>query len=158
MMQLYINVGIPGSGKSTIAVPFANQMKLPIVSRDEIRFNFLKNDDNYFKYEKLVFNTFVSMIVKNLKEIGGCLADATHINFASRNKLISAIAQEINVSEFTIHYICFDIPLETCIARNEQRTGWAYVPPATIETMYKSLEFPTIDEFSNVESILRIKE
>lgn len=158
MKYLYINVGIPGSGKTTISSSFAKILGIPVISRDEIRFGFLKENDDYFKYEKLVFQTFVSSIVKALKEGEGCIADATHISYASRNKLVSAIAKEIDLSEFQIQYNYFDIPLETCLARNALREGRECVPPETIEQMHKALEIPTIDEFRNVQSIFRHKE
>jgi predicted kinase len=39
--------------------------------------------------------------------------------------------------------VFFDIPLETCLERNEQRTGRAYVPRSVIRRMYASFEKDT---------------
>jgi predicted kinase len=42
--------------------------------------------------------------------------------------------------------VCFVVPLETCIERNSQRDGMAYVPESVIERMYNSYFLPTSNE------------
>ena len=54
MIDLYIMVGVPGCGKSTW-IENNRDSYSTVISRDEIRFNMLKSDDDYFKYETKVF-------------------------------------------------------------------------------------------------------
>ena len=57
---LFINIGLPGSGKSTFC---ENHMRhFPIISRDRIRFSLLKDKDAYFSNEKEVFGELLFKI------------------------------------------------------------------------------------------------
>ena len=70
-------------------------------------------------------------------------ADATHLNSASRSKLLKRISckpEEINV-------IWVDTPLQIAIERNELRKGTrAYVPPEQVRRMFNSFERPLFYE------------
>ena len=91
MNTLYIVVGVPGCGKSTWcnAKIAANPNWLHI-SRDEVRFSMIKEEDDYFSKEKQVFNEYVRQIAEGL-EYTNVIADATHLNEPSRLKLIRSI-------------------------------------------------------------------
>lgn len=122
------------------------------ISRDKIRFLFLKDEDKYFAKENKVFNEFIKQINDSLLIYDNVFADATHLNFASRNKTIS----RINVPVDEINVVFLDTPLDICIKRNAKRTGRKLVPETVIKNMYKSLSFPKKEE--NIKNVYVVKE
>lgn len=144
---LYISCGIPGSGKST----FLKANKKPseeIISRDEIRFSLLKEGEDYFSHEDEVFNIFVSKITQLINTGTNVYADATHLNPASRKKLTDALL-ETGCQPADVQAILFDVPIDICLKRNENRKGTkTYVPRGVIRRMFNSLSYPV--EFSHV--------
>ena len=154
---LFINVGLPGSGKSTFCKNHMNHF--PIISRDKIRFSLIKENDTYFKKEKEVFELFCAAIAENLQKKRSCVADATHLNYASRAKLINKLTElGCNTNSYQVYFLYYDIPVETCLIRNSQRTGREYVPEHIIRDMMLSLKKPAKNEFDNVFDIMTIKE
>ena len=79
-------------------------------------------------------------------------ADATHLNFASRNKTIS----RINVPVDEINVVFLDTPLNICIERNAKREGRKFVPETVIKNMYRSIKFPEKEE--GIKNVYVIKE
>ena len=154
MSHLYVLCGCPGSGKTTWAHKHLRYDAY--ISRDEIRFNLLRDNDNYFAHEKEVFNAFVKDIVSALKNGGNVVADATHIHHASRAKLLKAIDEQyIN---YDVRFIFFDTCLAVCSQRNAKREGRARVPDAVIYTMFDRITLPTVGEFDNCIGVWIIRE
>ena len=87
--KLYIMCGIPGSGKSTYAKTYLTNTLY--VSRDEIRFKLVKEDEDYFSKENEVFDTFIAKINEGLRQSLDVVADATHLNSKSRLKLLACL-------------------------------------------------------------------
>ena len=109
----------------------------------------IKEEDDYFSKEKQVFNEFVKRICEKLDDayITNVIADATHINEVSRNKLINAICRNRHKDKpLHITMVYFDIPLEVCKFRNNKRSGRMRVPDDVMDKMYHSLEFPRLRE------------
>ena len=154
--KLYISCGIPGSGKSTFLKKYVKKDE-SIVSRDEIRFILLKEGEEYFSHEEDVFNRFVNIIAEFINSGLNVYADATHLNKASRDKLIHAL-KKVGCEPSSIEAIYFDVPLKVCLERNEKRYETkAYVPRGVIRRMFYQLEFPVefsttwvVDENGNV--------
>lgn len=69
-------------------------------------------------------------------------ADATHLNFASRNKTIS----RINVQVDEINVVFLNTPLDICIERNAKREGRKFVPETVIKDMFNRIKVPEKEE------------
>ena len=142
--NLVLLAGIPGSGKSTWLRTHLGDGDA-YVSRDEVRFSIISDDEDYFAHETEVFDKFVAEIEENLNKGLRVFADATHINWASRRKLLERIHDKDNID---IDVYMITASLETCLTRNAQRTGRALVPESTIRRMYKQLTNPATDPFN----------
>ena len=154
---LYLMCGCPASGKSWYADILADKMGIShLISRDEIRFSLLKDNEDYFSHEDEVFNIFTTQIINALNIEGMCIADATHITRASRNKILGVLTKEF--SNLEINIIWMDTSLDTCLKRNAKRTGLAKVPNGIIRRMYVCFEPPTDKEKYKYNFIYQIKE
>ena len=159
MKTLYLMCGVPGSGKTHYAknhlVPHAHYS---YVSRDAIRFDVVEEDEDYFSHEKEVFRLFVGEIVHDLKNpiIDCVVADATHINWASRRKLINAIGKELPLdNQLNIIPVVVQAALTTCLQHNTKREGRAVVPDKVIMDMYSRFQSPSKDPF-NYDGIMYV--
>ena len=153
MKELVLMMGVPGSGKSTYA---RNTIKTGdiYISRDEIRYSMLTEEDDYFAKENDVVRTFIQAIDDALIDTqyeGKVYADATHLSPKSRGQVLNCLKNKEKVS-----VIYLDIPLNLIIARNAQRTGRALVPENVVRRMYNSIQLPTKAE--GIEKIIFIDE
>ena len=145
---LYVMVGLPGSGKTTWAKK--NLKNAVYISRDEIRYSLLKDSEDYFSKETEVYSTFINKIKENLLKGKNVIADATHINRASRRKLINSIR---GVPAY-LEAIWIDVPLERALKQNENRPGRALVPQHAITSMKTRFENPKkIEGFKEIRRI-----
>lgn len=156
MAELILMCGIPGSGKSTFAKSFLTNEDI-YISRDAIRYSIIKPNEEYFSREGDTFNTFVNEINMALtKAKRYVIADATHLNFSSRMKVMSKIKDR----NIIVNCIVLDIPLSTAIERNNKRKGREKVPEEVIKNMYNSFRFPekgeTIDKVIYVDAEMHI--
>lgn len=153
MKELVLMMGVPGSGKSTYA---SNILKYGdiYVSRDEIRYSMLTDEDDYFAKENEVIKTFIQYIDEALIDTqyqGKVYADATHLSPKSRAQVLNQLKNKNKVS-----VIYLDVPLNVVLARNAQREGRALVPENVIRRMYKSIILPTKAE--GIEKLITIDE
>ena len=151
--QLWIMVGVPGSGKNywidTHKDSFNGSVK--IVSRDEIRFSLVKEDEEYFSKEKEVYNNFIKEICEGLCKYDITIANATHLNAGARAKLFKQVSWYINSCDVEVNAMVIKRDLNTCLAQNNQRKGRELVPESAIRNMYSSLTIPAIEEgFDNI--------
>ena len=151
--QIYVLVGVPGSGKSTFAEKHMSEK--PIVSRDEIRFNMIKDEEDYFSHEAEVFSTFINSIINACKSFKCCVVDATHISKASRRKLFCALDEQIK-GRYDTTMVYFNVPLGTCLMRNKLRDGRALVPEQAIYSMHNRLTEPEYYEHESIKEIWKI--
>lgn len=146
MKTVWILVGPPGSGKST----WLKQNRLPqskVISRDEIRFSLVTDKDDYFGQEDEVWRQYVKAAQMAIldKEIKNVYLDATHLNEASRNKILNLLVVP-TLPYFEIKVIYFDVCFAVCCERNAKRTGLANVPVKAIRRMMNTFQIPTFNE------------
>ena len=121
------------------------------VSRDKIRFDKLKEDDDYFAYEDEVFEQFLEEIAWGLEMDKTVFADATHLNKKSRVRVLDKVRKFAD----EIEAVVLDTDLETAFERNDQREGRAWVKHGIIRRMWFSMEMPEKSEGFNKITIIR---
>lgn len=130
----YIMSGIPGCGKSTWSRKFtAEHDNVVQVSRDEIRFSLLADDEDYFAHEDEVIATFYAEINEALAAGHDVIADATHISEKALKQTLNAIKVDCEKV-----LVSFCIPLKVCLSRNAKREGRKCVPDHVIKGMARS--------------------
>ena len=150
--KVFLLAGPPGCGKSTWV-----RTNLTVgsewISRDNVRFAIIKDDEDYFAHEDEVFDTFINYINQTLENpnIDQIFIDATHLSRRSRRKTTSRIRMA-NVEE--LNCICFTTPKAVCHARNNLREGRSKVPTSAIDNMFNAYSLPTKDEgFTHIYNV-----
>ena len=144
---LWIMSGLPASGKSYYAR--RNLMKgdnWKYISRDEVRFSMITDDDQYFAKENEVYKEFVKCIkdALNDKNITDVIADATHLNWPSRRKLIEAVGLPEGTKVNVVRIVSSD---KTMLIRNAKREGRRQVPKKTLRDMRARMTHPKNDPY-----------
>lgn len=142
--KVFVLSGIPGSGKSTWVRNMMNPEVDTHISRDNIRFALLNNDQQYFEVEDKVKKYFFQQIeqVTNDEYNDDCVfIDATHLTPKAR----AQIRNHIKKRPYQIA-VSFEVPLAVALERNRQRTGRALVPETVIYNMRNRYEIPTLKE------------
>lgn len=155
MPKLYILCGPSGCGKSTWAQKFMDiyfDEDIRYVSRDEIRFSLVKEDEEYFSHEKEVFRKFAATLALTLSDGFDVIADATHITKISRQKLTQAIDRLF--TDYQIVYVNCYLDEETCVIHNSARAGRLRVPENVVRNMCRQYEVPSLTEDSRAIEII----
>lgn len=141
MRKLYLMIGAPGSGKSTW---IKNNMpkEAAYISRDEIRFAMVAEDEQYFSKEKQVYKEFIHQIDEALTQGKDVFVDQTSLNYGARQKLFNALTEK--PSRTIAIYI--KKPLDIILKYNAKRSGRAYVPEDAVINMYNSIQEPNYKE------------
>lgn len=160
MPILYVMCGAPGAGKSYFAKQLITRLEdIVHISRDEVRMSIIKDDEKYFSHEKEVFKEFVGRIALWMRAGHNVIADATHLNFPSRRKLVNALANQegLTTKDYEIIFVVMDTDRATCVARDAKRSGRAHVTEEVINDFYKNFRVPTVHEFPNSKEVWLIR-
>jgi predicted kinase len=131
-MELIVLVGIPGSGKSTIARERFPRHKR--ISLDALRTR--KRED-----------TEIAKCLQNGEDI---IVDNTNTTIKSRRKYIEAAS----VFGIPVRAVYLNTPIEVALQRNALREGRELIPDRAVRMYYRMLEPPTTREgFESVEEI-----
>lgn len=144
MNTLYMMIGFPGSGKSTIAKEFSKEMGIPVVSSDEVRKDLTGSEENFDQEGRLWGNEIPARLNTELL-MGDVVFDATNLEKQYRDALRSHLMPHSLVG------IVVDTPFEECIARQENRER--KVPLEVMKEMKDSYCSPSKEEFSEVYTI-----
>lgn len=148
MVNLFMLIGLPGSGKSTWASNMCSTSNAVWLSSDRIREE-LFNDVNEQRYNDKVFNTLTNRIIENLEWGRDVIYDATNTHRRRRMDFLNKIPESINVNKVAV---LFAIPFENCCRRNNLRSR--SVPESVIWKFYKGFQIPHISEgFDSIEVV-----
>lgn len=135
MSKFYMLVGLPGSGKSTIA----QKLNCKVFSSDSLRKELWGNENTQGDNSQL-FNELQRRIRETLKKGENCVYDATNINAKRRTSFLSSI-KGIECEKICI-FVATDFNL--CLLRNFQRER--HVPYEVIKRMYLNFDIPQFRE------------
>lgn len=150
MQRIFVMSGMPGIGKSTWAKRFIeiSDKNIKYVSRDEVRFELVSEEEYYFSKEKIVFANFIHRINEKIAAGYDVIIDATHLNKRSRAKLLRNLA--FNRTETFLILVLMPFDVNLALARNEQRAGTrSFVPKSSILRMARTIDKPTAAEGFN---------
>ena len=155
---LWIMCGAPGSGKTWFAKnKLMKGYGWDYISRDEVRFSMIKDGEEYFSHETAVFNEFVEKIAIALDwGHDNVIADATHLNWGSRRKLLKALSKNCVLEDVDVIPVVIDAKLEDILEHNKLRDGRARVPEETIRRMYRNISDPVKDPYKYA-AIMRVR-
>lgn len=146
MKELVLMCGPSASGKSTYIEQHFKGAK--IVSRDRIRFEMIKPDEDYFAHEKEVLREFYSQIKAACEsDVEIVVVDATNLTPKTRAKVLRYANGRRKRA------ISFNLPLGTLIEHNNKRSGLAKVPISAIEQQVRCYKVPNENEFDVVEKV-----
>jgi len=142
--RIVIAVGLPGSGKSTW---FAEQGVTPL-SSDQMRVLLSGDEDNQQIHQE-VFEAVRALLELRLRiKQPLSYVDATHLKRVYRRPYFE-LAEKYGA---TVEALWFDVPLATCLTRNQQRDR--RVPTDVMEAMATKMEPPSMDEgFSQIRRV-----
>ncbi|MCX7570935.1 AAA family ATPase [Tumebacillus sp. DT12] len=137
MPKFVMLVGLPGSGKSTIAPLVAVKEKALLLSSDKMRQE-LFGDETHQDDNGLLFDQLYARARQTLKEGRSVVIDSTNISQKRRMGVIKQFERYVR----EVYYLA--TPYEVCRQRNQARDR--VVPEAALLKMYKSLQIPALYE------------
>ena len=145
--KLFVMCGNAGCGKSTWIQNNLHTFEghTSVVSRDQIRFLFVPEGEDYFSRETEVYAKFIDDIKFGLEKADNVIVDATHLNEGSRGKLLRRIGSALKGVE--VIAVVIEVPLKVSLDQNEKRkVSRSYVPRSVVRRMYSQFTMPTFEE------------
>lgn len=141
MKELVLMCGPSGSGKSTYIEQHFNHGEAIVISRDEIRFEMIKPDEDYFAHEKEVLREFYRQIKAACEsDFEIVVVDATNLTPKTRAKVLRYASGRRKIA------IGFSFTYPTLLEHNKKRSGLAKVPSYAISQQVQAYQFPSIKE------------
>lgn len=141
MTEFIMLVGIPGSGKSTVAEMIKGY---DVFSSDKIR-ELLTGDESDQTHNSEVFRLLNKQIFDNLKNGKCSILDATNLSSKRRRQFLKTLSK-LDVYKTAI---VIATPFEECVKNNSSRDR--VVPDYVMDQMYRSFQIPIRQEgFDNV--------
>ena len=137
MPKFVMLVGLPGSGKSTIAPLIAVKEQAVVYSSDKMRLE-LFGDEAHQDDNGLVFDELYRRARQTLEDGRSVVIDATNISSKRRIGVMKQFERYLR----DVYY--FATPFEVCRKRNAARDR--VVPEAALAKMYRSLQIPSLEE------------
>lgn len=155
---LIVMVGVPGSGKdyqieNSEFLYADGEVKREVISRDLVRYEMVREDEEYFCREKEVFEQYILQISNALSNNKVVIANATQANYGSRKKLLHAVDEKFG-RDYNIVMYCIICDYETADRRNKQREGRAVVPSKAMMEMFNNFSVPNLKEDDRIEKII----
>ena len=135
MNKMFMMIGLPASGKSTLAEQISKSEDAEIVSSDNIRKE-LYGDENIQGDNNKVFRILQERIINGLKNNKNMIYDATNISYKTR----MAFLQRLNKLDVEKIAVMVATPYEETLIRNSQRER--KVPEEVIKRMYHNFYVP----------------
>jgi predicted kinase len=133
MPRLILLIGIPGSGKSSLADQL-QQFGYRVISTDQIRAQLFGDPAIQGDWPQIWAEVERQLRTVSQTQAGLAVYDATNVRRQGRRQLIR-LAQSIGFTE--IIGLWLHPPLRLCLERNRQR--WRQVPEAVIRRMERQL-------------------
>lgn len=155
---LWLMCGAPDSGKTWFAKnKLMKGRDWEYISRDEVRFSIVEDNEEYFSHEKEVFANFVEKVAIAFHWGGdNIIADATHLNWGSRQKFLKALKKYVPLEEVDVIPVVIDAKLKDILEHNALRDGRARVPEDVIKRMLRSMSDPEKDPYKYT-AIMRVR-
>lgn len=139
-VNLIMLVGIPASGKSTLARKLNKENNYAWHSSDNLR--------DLRVPEKHIFQALHTNILNDLNKDIDCVYDATNLKSWVRRKRVEYIRNNCK-NNINVTCIYFKPNIKISLERNNKRPTETYVPYEVIMDMYKGFEIPRSNEGFN---------
>lgn len=148
-LKLIVLIGIPGSGKSTVAKALSKKHDAVIHSSDELRLEMFGSydvqDRNIELFEELNNRIKTSLLIDGQSVI----ADMTNLNYKNRRSLLNLVHKTLYIEKIAI---VVATTIDTCIKRDSERDRT--VGARVINRMVKQFCFPVYGEgFDKIDII-----
>ena len=152
MQTVYILIGAPACGKTRWALRNARRLHASVLSADIVRDDLCRAGGDPFDGDR-VFAQLGQRLGERLAKGESVIVDATHWRRQYRAYAVDAAV----AARAKVVGVWFDVPLEECLRRNEQRVGSSpglrREDPETIRRIHNGLELPSIKEFDEIQRI-----
>ena len=147
MSNFVMLVGLPGSGKSTVAYQFLStrQNEYVWLSSDKLREE-LWGDEEDQSNPGAVFNAMNNRAVAALNEGYSVIQDATNLNSKKRKATLAEITRRVNPAKSDFITTCYVVTCSITECKQRQNLRSRKVPDEVIDRMARQFQTPNYGE------------